>query len=954
MGTFGERPRTARAQAAPQLVEGEILVRFRPGLAGLAAADVHRQEGGQVARTVGKVGVDVVRVPRGQERARAAAYRRNPNVLFAEPNGVYRVFGAPNDTRALDQWQFQNVGLSGGKVDADIDAYQAWNTTEGSASIAIAILDTGIDQSHEDLAAKIVKNANFSSNATWEDGHGHGTHVAGSAAAITNNGIGVAGTCPKCSLINVKVMNDSGEGSWDQIAQGIIWAADNGAKVINMSLGGLEQSATLEAAVDYAWSQGVIVVAAAGNDGTPQQFFPAAYPNVIAVGATNHNDVRAGFSNYGTWVDVAAPGESILSTAPDHLNATWFFGAKYGTISGTSMATPHVAGLAGLVWSSGMCEDAACVRSRIESTAEPVAGTGTYWSHGRINACLAVGGTCTTPTNNQKPSITITSPAPGAAVSGSVAITMRATDVEDASASLVVSWNVNGGAYTRATYNAATGNHQATWNTSSLAPGAYVIGAHVLDSEGSASMATVSVTKDVASSGTITFGQSVTVTIPTANQVALLSFQGEANQRVSLRMTNSSLTGSYISLAKPDGTALGNQMFAGKSGGFMDARVLPVAGTYTIKVDPTSTYTGSITITLYDVPADVSAGISAGGASVPVTMGTPGQNARLTFSGSANQQVAVELTGVTVGASTCCGVKLSILKPDGVALATADLFGTRGGVTDNQVLPVAGTYTILIDPQGAETGSATVTLHNVPADVAATASVGGASVTLANSAPFQNIRVTFAGTAGQRLGLGFTSVTMGSSTSSGVKATLLQPDGSPFDSASFGTNGNDVDVPPLPVSGTYTLLIDPQDRAAGSVTVTLSAEVTGSLTLGGAPLALALNRPGQDARVTFAGTAGQSVVLSASGVTVGTSTCCGVTIKVYRPDGTTLTTKGAGTNGASWTLSLPATGTYTVWLDPQYARTGNITLQLAAPMSTIEPLDLPPLPEQEVEMEPEY
>ena len=255
------------------------------------------------------IDVQVVRVPAGAEQARVAAYQKNPNVLYAEVDGTYSAVGTftppPNDPYYSSQWQYNNTGQSGGTPDADIDAPEAWAVTTGSSTTKIAILDTGIDQSHPDLKAKIVGNKNFSTSKTFDDKYGHGTHVAGSAAAITNNGIGVAGTCPDCSLLNVKVLGDNGSGNYSWIANGIIWAADNGAKVINMSLGGSVRLRTLSDAIDYAWSMGVVVVAAAGNSSTSQPFYPAAYPNVIAVAATDRNDAMASFSNYGasgwTW-----------------------------------------------------------------------------------------------------------------------------------------------------------------------------------------------------------------------------------------------------------------------------------------------------------------------------------------------------------------------------------------------------------------------------------------------------------------------------------------------------------------------------------------------------------------------------------------------------------------------------------------------------------------------------
>jgi thermitase len=328
--------------------------------------------------------VQVVRVPAGRERAAVEAYRRNPNVVFAEVNGFYAAIWTPNDPYYGQQWQYPKI-----------QAPDAWAVVTGTSQVAIAILDTGIDQSHEDLRSKVAQNVNFTTSGSFDDKYGHGTHVAGSAAAATNNGLGVAGTCPNCALYNVKVLGDNGSGAWSWIASGIVWAADEGAKVINMSLGGSTGSSTVEEAVNYAWNKGVVLVAAAGNSGSSSPSYPAYYSNVIAVAATDQTDNKASFSNYGDWVDIAAPGVSILSTAPDHRNRIWGFGVKYATGSGTSMATPHVAGTAGLVWSTGACgtDDNLCVRGRIENGADRVSSLSTYWPNGRrLNAYNAVRG----------------------------------------------------------------------------------------------------------------------------------------------------------------------------------------------------------------------------------------------------------------------------------------------------------------------------------------------------------------------------------------------------------------------------------------------------------------------------------------------------------------------------------------------------------------------------------
>lgn len=400
----------AKAQTLPQeeaspvpeegAVPGEILVKFEPSVPGTNKKQVHGKKGGRTKEVIPDIEVEVVQVARGQEESKAADYESDPNVRYAEPNGVYRAVETtnaksddveaswvPNDSRVGGQWAFNNIGRKDWKNDADIDAFEAWDTTRGSRAASIAILDTGISQSHEDLP-KIAKTNNLSSSSTPDDVYGHGTHVAGTVAARTDNGkTGVAGTCPRCTLYNVKVLDDSGNGSYSSVAKGVRWAADNGAKVINMSLAGTGRSETLEEAVNYAWREGVVLVAAAGNDGSSTRNYPAAFRKVIAVAATDYNDGKAGWSNHGSsWVDVAAPGVGILSTTEN---------GRYGRKSGTSMATPHVAGVAGLVWTSSPSDASnELIRRKIESTADRTKDTGTSWSKGRINACKAVDGSC--------------------------------------------------------------------------------------------------------------------------------------------------------------------------------------------------------------------------------------------------------------------------------------------------------------------------------------------------------------------------------------------------------------------------------------------------------------------------------------------------------------------------------------------------------------------------------
>jgi len=218
---------------------------------------------------------------------------------------------------------------------------QAWQITAGESDILVAVLDTGIDRNHPDLRGKVVTSVNFTPSPTADDLNGHGTHIAGIIAAATDNTSGPRGVSYKCSLVNVKVADDNGWCNSDTVARGIIWAVDNGARVLNISLTITEPSPALEKAVNYAWSKGAVIVAAAGNDYSSSPRYPAAYANVIAVAATQPDDQLPPWSNHGDWVSLGSPGVDIYSTLPDK---------RHGYQSGTSTATAIVSGEAALLF----------------------------------------------------------------------------------------------------------------------------------------------------------------------------------------------------------------------------------------------------------------------------------------------------------------------------------------------------------------------------------------------------------------------------------------------------------------------------------------------------------------------------------------------------------------------------------------------------------------------------
>lgn len=386
----------------PSFVAGQIMVKFRDGRAAPGVLGAHGLSDGP---EIGGTGAHLITVPGGRELQVIEALNRNPMVEYAELDKV--VTAATNDTYFDRQYALQNTGqdftntrgdipVSVGSPDADVDAVEAWNVTTGTG-VRVAVLDSGVATDNPDINPKVDLRQNFTTSRNNEDNYGHGTHVAGIIAATKDNAIGVAGVCPGCTILAGKVLTDNGFGSSSGLANGINWAVNNGAKVINMSLV-VGASSTLQTAVNNAWNKGVVLVAAAGNSGNSTMVYPAAYPNVIAVGATDNWDRKASFSTFGSgWVDVAAPGVAVYSTFPNHrftLARENNRSQGYDIGSGTSMASPIVAAVAALAWSTEPMATPDAVRGRVESTAEKKPGQDLDWKYGRVNACMAVAGGC--------------------------------------------------------------------------------------------------------------------------------------------------------------------------------------------------------------------------------------------------------------------------------------------------------------------------------------------------------------------------------------------------------------------------------------------------------------------------------------------------------------------------------------------------------------------------------
>lgn len=348
----------------------EVLVKFRgtSAASNYYASNANRAINAQTISKISKLNVTRVKVPAGMALNDAIAYYSSlPTVEYAEGNPKRYKTYIPNDPRWSTQYGPRNV-----------KAPEAWNLTKGSNTVIIAIIDDGIAATHEDLDSKRVPGYDYSDNdndpSTTED---HGTHVAGIAAAATDNGKGVAGTGFNCRIMPLKIFPNAFAAT---SAQAIIHAADNGAKVINMSYGSYSENITERNAVNYAWGKGVVLLGGTGNDGVQQPFYPGAHANVIGVGSTGTSDTRSNFSNYGpSWADVAAPGEDIESTV----------NGGYAQFTGTSMSGPMAAGVVGLLWSFAQPGTTATqIRAALENNTDPISNGG--FKFGRVNAYKAL------------------------------------------------------------------------------------------------------------------------------------------------------------------------------------------------------------------------------------------------------------------------------------------------------------------------------------------------------------------------------------------------------------------------------------------------------------------------------------------------------------------------------------------------------------------------------------
>jgi thermitase len=405
-------PTVIWGQHVPEHVPGRLLIQPLPVADSESINQALTTHGARVHHQIASIKVSVLEVPAGAEDAIAEALTRTGLFNYVERDFAAHAAAIPNDPDFASQWHL-----------ATIQAAAAWDITTGSTSAPIAIIDSGVDPTHPDLASKLLSGWSFlTGSSNTADVLGHGTAVAGAAAAATNNGTGVAGVAWSNPILPLVVLDSGDYATYSNIASAIEYAADHGARIISISLGGSSPSSTLQTAVDYAWNKGAVIFAAAANYSSSTPYYPAACNNVLAISATEANDTFSSFSNYGSWVDLSAPGDYILTTNN---------GGGYGSWGGTSLATPIAAAVGALALSANPSLTNSALVSLLENNSDDLgtAGFDQYFGWGRVNAYKAVLAAKNTPiSTGTPPTVSIGSPSSNQIVAGAVSVQGTATD----------------------------------------------------------------------------------------------------------------------------------------------------------------------------------------------------------------------------------------------------------------------------------------------------------------------------------------------------------------------------------------------------------------------------------------------------------------------------------------------------------------------------------------------
>ncbi len=519
------QPMAAPAQVQPYAgwAKGRLLVAPRPGL---SAAEFDKALKPHHARSWGHIrplNLHVVELPAGADEVAAMrTLRKDRRLKFVELDVAVVPAATVTDPSYASSWALPKI-----------QAPTAWDAANGSG-VTIAILDTGVDSAHPDLASNLVPGWNvYDNTANTADAHGHGTRVAGVAAMAANNARGSAGVAWGAKIMPVRIADANGYAYWSTVAQGIYWAADHGAKVVNVSFNGVSGSATVQTAAQYLRSKGGVVVVAAGNSGALESF--AANDSLLTVAATDQNDARASFSSYGSYVDLAAPGVSIYSTAA---------GGTYASASGTSFSSPVVAATAALMLSANARLTPSDVDRILKTTALDLgtAGVDPYFGTGRVDAARAVAGARSlAAADTQAPAVSITSPT-GGRVSGVVPVDIAYTDNVGVTRA---DFYVNG----RLVASDSLAPFAFAWDTAGSADGSYVLSVQAFDAAGNRGTSpTVTVTLGNDGSApaitrfTLTDGMTIS---PTRQPVGVIATDSQGVAKISLEIDGKEVAVSY-------------------------------------------------------------------------------------------------------------------------------------------------------------------------------------------------------------------------------------------------------------------------------------------------------------------------------------------------------------------------------------------------------------------------
>jgi len=462
-------PCTLLFAAPPTEPQVRILVQKTKGSAAQAASSAIAGHGAAIHAQIPQLGVYVLSVPQSAANGLMHSLTNTGLFTFAEPDGAARGGSVPNDPYFTSQWHLGAV-----------NAVAAWDISVGQSSVPIAMIDSGVNPSHPDLQSRLIPGWSFlTSSSNTSDVLGHGTATAGTAGAAGNNGIGVAGLSWANPIMPLVVLSSSDYATYSDIASAITYAADHGVRVINVSIGGSTASSTLQSAVNYAWGKGAVVFASAMNNGGSAPYYPAACDNVVAVSATEPGDTLAGFSNYGSWIDLAAPGDNILTTDNGGGYSTWY---------GTSFSSPIAAAAAALVLSVNPALSAQGLVDVLEKNADDIGAPGfdQYFGWGRVNAYRSVVAALSSVSSDTiAPSVAIFTPAAGGTVSGTVSVTGSATDnIGVARAELWIDGQFNSSC-SSATFN-------CSWNSAGSVAGTHTITVNAYDAAGNVGSASES------------------------------------------------------------------------------------------------------------------------------------------------------------------------------------------------------------------------------------------------------------------------------------------------------------------------------------------------------------------------------------------------------------------------------------------------------------------------------